>query len=89
MKLVYPDTGIFSKAMYFMNSFVNDVFERIVSEASRLKHYSKRSTINSREVQTAVRHLIGELVKYAMSKLSPNTQAPSKDLKKISRKIDR
>ena len=36
-----------------MNSFVNDVFERIASEASRLAHYNKRSTISSREIQTA------------------------------------
>ncbi|KAB7505574.1 Band 7 protein [Armadillidium nasatum] len=37
-----------------MNSFVNDIFERIAAEASRLAHYNKRSTITSREIQTAV-----------------------------------
>ena len=36
MKQVHPDTGISSKAMGIMNSFVNDIFERIASEASRL-----------------------------------------------------
>ncbi|GBP04792.1 Histone H2B.3 [Eumeta japonica] len=46
------DTGISSKAMSIMNSFVNDIFERIAAEASRLAHYNKRSTITSREVQT-------------------------------------
>eukprot|EP00106_Octopus_bimaculoides_P010764 XP_014778206.1 PREDICTED: histone H3.3-like [Octopus bimaculoides] len=51
-----------------MNSFVNDLFERIASEASRLAHYNKRSTISSREVQTAVRLLLpGELAKHAVS----------------------
>lgn len=44
----HPDTGISSKAMGIMNSFVNDIFERIAGEASRLAHYSKRSTITSR-----------------------------------------
>ncbi|XP_031574998.1 late histone H2B.L4-like [Actinia tenebrosa] len=68
MKQVHPDTGISSKAMSIMNSFVNDVFERIASEASRLAHYNKRSTISSREVQTAVRLLLpGELAKHAVS----------------------
>ena len=68
MKQVHPDTGISSKAMSIMNSFVNDLFERIASEASRLAHYSKRSTISSREVQTAVRLLLpGELAKHAVS----------------------
>ncbi|CAI9727671.1 histone H2B [Octopus vulgaris] len=41
-----------------MNSFVNDLFERIAAESSRLAHYNKRSTISSREVQTAVRLLL-------------------------------
>ncbi|KAG5678676.1 hypothetical protein PVAND_008327 [Polypedilum vanderplanki] len=36
LKQVHPDTGISSKAMSIMNSFVNDVFERIAAEASRL-----------------------------------------------------
>ncbi|XP_060712862.1 late histone H2B.L4-like [Hemiscyllium ocellatum] len=68
MKQVHPDTGISSKAMSIMNSFVNDVFERIAGEASRLAHYNKRSTISSREIQTAVRLLLpGELAKHAVS----------------------
>lgn len=68
LKQVHPDTGISSKAMSIMNSFVNDVFERIASESSRLAHYNKRSTISSREIQTAVRLLLpGELAKHAVS----------------------
>lgn len=39
---VHPDTGISSKAMGVMNSFVKDLFEYIASEASRLAHYNKR-----------------------------------------------
>ena len=68
LKQVHPDTGISSKAMSIMNSFVNDIFERIASEASRLAHYNKRHTITSREIQTAVRLLLpGELAKHAVS----------------------
>ncbi|XP_051794008.1 histone H2B-like [Acanthochromis polyacanthus] len=68
LKQVHPDTGISSKAMSIMNSFVNDIFERIAGEASRLAHYNKRSTITSREIQTAVRLLLpGELAKHAVS----------------------
>ncbi|MXQ82536.1 hypothetical protein E5288_WYG009567 [Bos mutus] len=41
---------------------------RIAGEASRLAHYNKRSTITSREIQTAVRLLLpGELAKHAVS----------------------
>ena len=68
LKQVHPDTGISSKAMSIMNSFVNDLFERIAAEASRLAHYNKRSTITSREIQTSVRLLLpGELAKHAVS----------------------
>lgn len=68
LRQVHPDTGISSKAMSIMNSFVNDIFERISAEASRLSQYSKRSTITSREIQTAVRLLLpGELSKHAVS----------------------
>jgi histone H3/H4 len=45
LKQVHPDTGVSSKAMSIMNSFVNDIFERIAGEASRLAQYNKRSTI--------------------------------------------
>ena len=68
LKQVHPDTGISSKAMGIMNSFVNDIFERIATEASRLAHYNKKSTISSREIQTAIRLLLpGELAKHAVS----------------------
>ena len=68
LKQVHPDTGISSKAMSILNSFVNDIFERIAGEASKLAKYNKKSTISSREIQTAVRLLLpGELAKHAVS----------------------
>ncbi|CAG7846173.1 Histone H2B [Serendipita indica DSM 11827] len=68
LKQVHPDTGISNKAMAILNSFVNDIFERIASEASRLASYSKKSTISSREIQTSVRLILpGELSKHAIS----------------------
>ena len=72
--------------MAILNSFVNDIFERIATEASsafffltcdsttiltnwtELAAYSKKSTISSREIQTAVRLILpGELSKHAIS----------------------
>ena len=68
LKQVHPDVGISSKGMSIMNSFVNDIFERLASEASRLTHQNKRKTISSREIQTSVRLLLpGELAKHAVS----------------------
>ena len=68
LKQVHPDTGISSKAMSIMNSFVNDIFERIAGEASKLTTHNGKSTISSREIQTSVRLLLpGELAKHAVS----------------------
>ena len=68
LKQVHPDTGISSKAMSIMNSFVNDIFGRISSEAGSLVKYSKSKTLTSREVQTAIRLILpGELAKHAVS----------------------
>lgn len=74
LKQVHPDTGISNKAMAILNSFVNDIFERIATEASsmydthwlqqsltlalELASYSKKSTISSREIQTSVRLIL-------------------------------
>ena len=68
LKQVHPDTGISAKAMVIVDSFVNDIFERIATEASRLSHYNGRSTLSSREIQTSVRLILpGELAKHAVS----------------------
>jgi histone H2B len=68
LRQVHPDTGISSKAMGIMNSFVNDIFERICAETVNLSQLNKKHTITSREIQTAVRLLLpGELAKHAVS----------------------
>ncbi|KAJ4745742.1 Histone H2B [Rhynchospora pubera] len=68
LKQVHPDIGISSKAMSIMNSFINDIFEKLATEASRLARYNKKPTITSREIQTSVRLVLpGELAKHAVS----------------------
>ncbi|CAL5365483.1 unnamed protein product [Camellia sinensis] len=77
LKQVHPDIGISSKAMGIMNSFINDIFEKLAQEASRLARYNKKPTITSREIQTAVRLVLpGELAKHAVSE---GTKAVVKD----------
>ncbi|KAH7331544.1 hypothetical protein KP509_20G039500 [Ceratopteris richardii] len=54
--------------MGIMNSFINDIFEKLAHEAARLARYNKKPTITSREIQTAVRLILpGELAKHAVS----------------------
>lgn len=63
LKQVHPGTDISSMVMNIMISFVNDIFECIAAEASRLAHYNKRSTITIQ-----IRMLLsGEFAKHAVS----------------------
>ncbi|XP_011015661.1 PREDICTED: probable histone H2B.3 [Populus euphratica] len=68
LKQVHPGIGISSKAMGIMNRFINDIFEKLAPESSRLARYHKKPTITSRVILTAVRLVLpGELAKHAVS----------------------
>ena len=68
LKQVHPDTGISSKSMAILNSFIADQFEKIASTAAQLSRVNKKPTLTSREIQTAVRLVLpGELAKHAVS----------------------
>jgi histone H2B len=68
LKQVHPDTGISKKGMSIMNSFINAIFDHIASEAGHLTTFSKKATLSSRKIQTAVRLMLpGELAKHAVS----------------------
>jgi histone H2B len=47
---VHPEIGVSRKAMNIMNSFINDIFDRIALEASKLVRFNKRRTLSSREI---------------------------------------
>ena len=68
LKQVHPKIGLSKKSMSIMNSFVNDTFDKVATEAGRLCKSNKRKTLSSREVQTALRLVLpGELAKHAVS----------------------
>lgn len=68
LKQVHPDTSISRRAMGIMNSFINDIFEKVASESGLLCRYNKKATLSFREIQTAVRLVLpGELAKHAVS----------------------
>ncbi|PNH00206.1 Histone H2B.3 [Tetrabaena socialis] len=47
--------------MSIMNSFINDIFEKVATEASKLSRYNKKPTVTSREIQTALaKHAVSE-----------------------------
>lgn len=67
LKQYDPDLGISGNAMSIMNSFVNDVFDKIACEAGRLARYNKKSTLGHREIQTAVKFILpGQLAIHAI-----------------------
>ena len=68
LKQVHPKTGISKKGMTIVNNFVCDTFERVATEAGKLCKMNKRSTLSSRDVQSAIRLVLpGELSKHAVS----------------------
>lgn len=68
LKQVHPDTGISSKGMAIMNSFIDDMCDKISSQAAKMANYNKRKTMVSRDIQSAVRIVMrGELAKHAIS----------------------
>ena len=50
LKQVHPETGISKRSMSIMNSFINDVFEKICMESTKLVQYNKKHTLSSREI---------------------------------------
>ncbi|XP_057789460.1 probable histone H2B.1 [Salvia miltiorrhiza] len=87
LKQVHPDIGISSKAMGIMNSFINDIFEKLAQESSRLARYNKKPTITSREIQTAVRLVLpGELAKHAVSEGTKAVTKFTRDKKPAEKK---
>ena len=50
LKQVHPETGISKRSMSIMNSFINDLFEKISGEASKLVRYNRKQTLSSREI---------------------------------------
>ena len=68
LKQVHPETRISKKGITIINNFVEDTFEKIASEASKLCRIHKRATMSSRDVQSAIRLVLpGELAKHAVS----------------------
>ena len=68
LKEVAPEAGISKKAMMALNQMMAEKFDEIMREARDLTHNTKKSTISSREVETAVKLLFpGELGKHAVT----------------------
>lgn len=68
LKTVHEDEcTLSSKAMQILDSFANDLFERISTEAVKLLRLNNKRTLTSMEIQTAARLVLpGELCKHAI-----------------------
>jgi histone H2A len=68
LKQVHPGQAISTNAITVVNDMLWDVYNRIMRESENLLIVSKKSTIDARCIQTAVRLTIpGELAKHAVS----------------------
>jgi len=70
LKQIYPDTGISSRALSIMEGFIAQLYDKFAIRISELLGVHKRSTITSREVQSAVLLFFpGELAKHGIIEL--------------------
>lgn len=68
LKSINSKMSMSSRTMKIVNSFLNDQFERIASEAANLVRINKKRTLGARELQTAVRLVLPpELSRHAMA----------------------
>ena len=68
LKNIHSNVGISKKAMNVMNSFVNDLFERVALEASKLARYHGKQTLSSHDIQCAVKLILpGDLADHAIA----------------------
>ena len=68
LKNIHSDVGISKKGMNVMNSFVNDIFERIAVESTNLVRYQKKVTLSSKDIQAAVQLILpGDLANHAVN----------------------
>ncbi|XP_076783078.1 histone H2B variant L1-like [Arvicanthis niloticus] len=54
LKEVVPRRGISSHTVDIMNILINDIFERIATEACQWMHFRKRCTLTQEDIQKAV-----------------------------------
>ena len=68
LKQVHPEIGVSKRAMQVLNCFVQDIFDRICTEAGNCTQYAKKKTLGAREIQAATSLVLpGELAKHAVS----------------------
>lgn len=67
LREVHPNVQISCRAMSTMNSMMNDIFDRLAEEAKHLMQCDGRSTLQTRDIETAVRLVFrGELAQHAI-----------------------
>jgi histone H2B len=68
MKQVHPDLTMSKRGSQVLNSMVIDMYGKIMEETKQLLSHSKRQTLTSRDIQTAVRLIFpGQLAIHAVS----------------------
>ncbi|EGV91545.1 histone H2B subacrosomal variant [Cricetulus griseus] len=58
LKEVVPMRGLSSNTVDIMNTLINDLFERIATEACQLMYFRKRCTLTLEDIQKAVYLLV-------------------------------
>jgi len=65
---VKPELSVSKSSMALLNNIVVELFEKIMKEARELMIHTKKHTLTSKEIETAIKlHFPGELQKLAIT----------------------
>lgn len=68
LKEVKPELSVSKKSMSLLNNIAVELFEKIMKESRELMIHSKKHTLTSKEIESAIKlHFPGELQKLALA----------------------
>ena len=67
LKEVKPELSISKKGIMLVNNIIAELFIKVMNEARNLMIFSKKQTLSSKEIESAIKlHFPGELMKLAI-----------------------
>ena len=59
LKNVHPDASLTKESMSVMNSLLQDIYDRILDESTKLLRKNKRQTLTDKDIQAAITMVFG------------------------------
>lgn len=60
LKNVHPDISLTKESMSVMNSLLQDIYDRIVDESTKLVRRTKRQTLTDKDIESSIAIVFGQ-----------------------------